>query len=76
MQGNMLFIGKEKLHVQWSPKQLSGWLKKEGYRDGAGHEAMYRYVGEDRNMGGIFYKNLETVDKKYTKRSKNTAGRG
>ena len=72
----MLFIIKEKLNLQWSPEQISGWLKKEGYQDAVSHETIYRYVWEDKNMGGIFYKNLRHSGKKYNKRSKNKAGRG
>jgi len=28
MRGKTVFIIKEKLKVQWSPEQISGWLKR------------------------------------------------
>ena len=37
MHGKMLFIIKEKLNLQWSPEQISGWLEKEGYQDAVSH---------------------------------------
>lgn len=67
---------EEKLALQWSPVQISGWLKlQEGIKE-VSHETIYRYIWSDKRQGGSLYKELRHSGKKYNKRSKGSAGRG
>jgi IS30 family transposase len=58
---------KEKLLQDWSPDQISGYLKKN---DGIliSHERIYQYVLEDKKSGGDLYKHLRQSAKKRKKR--------
>jgi len=76
MKGRTVSIIKEKLKIQWSPEQISGWLKKWGYTKVVSHETIYKYIWYEKRMGGSLYKELRHNGKKYNKRSKGTAGRG
>lgn len=67
---------EEKLGLQWSPEQISGWLKKEQYEYGVSHETIYQHIWSNKRQGGLLYKELRHSGKKYNKRSKNAAGRG
>jgi len=67
---------EEKLKMQWSPEQISGWLKKEGYTKCVSHETVYKYIWANKRIGGSLYKELRHKGKKYNKRSKGTSGRG
>jgi len=69
-------IIEEKLRLQWSPVQISGWLKKNGYAKAVSHETIYQHIWQDKRNGGSLYKELRHHGKKYNKRSKGTAGRG
>lgn len=66
---------EEKLHLQWSPVQISGWLKKQGEKH-VSHETIYKHVWMDKRQGGLLYKELRHNGKKYNKRGKGTSGRG
>lgn len=58
---------KEKLYQDWSPEQISGYLKKnEGIL--ISHERIYQYVLEDKKSGGDLYKHLRHSAKKRKKR--------
>jgi IS30 family transposase len=74
MTPKLISIIKEKLGLQWSPVQISGWLKKQGRL--ISHETIYKYIWEDKKQGGRLYKELRHRGKKYNKRSKGTSGRG
>ncbi len=41
---------ERKLRLQWSPEQISGWLKRQGEQ--ISHERIYQYVVADRRRGG------------------------
>ena len=41
---------------QWSPKQISGYLKKEGIN--VSHEYIYQIIREDKEEGGTLYTHL------------------
>ena len=66
----------EKLNIQWSPEQISGWLKMKKYLNAVSHETIYQYIWKDKKLGGSLYKNLRHRGKLYNKRSKNSNGRG
>lgn len=60
---------------QWSPDQISGWLKKRG-ETFVSHECIYRHVWCDKKNGGKLYLHLRHSGKKYNKRKGKTSGRG
>ena len=66
---------KEKLAQGWSPEQISGRFKADGFHK-ISHETIYKFVWKDKKAGGDLYKNLRHKAKKYNKRSSKTAGRG
>jgi IS30 family transposase len=66
---------KEKLKLQWSPVQISGWLKQKD-KAHVSHETIYKYIWRDKKAGGLLYKELRHQGKKYNKRSKGTSARG
>jgi len=61
--------------LQWSPVQISGWLKKHK-GESVSHETIYKHIWINKKGGGVLYKDLRHHGKKYNKRSKGTAGRG
>jgi transposase, IS30 family len=76
MTSSMIAIIEEKLGLQWSPSQISGWLRKSGYEKAVSHETIYRHIWQDKQKGGSLYKELRHHGKKYNKRRGGTAGRG
>ena len=44
----------EKLREDWSPQQISGWLKKEEEIN-ISHETIYDYIRKDKVEGGKLY---------------------
>ncbi len=64
---------QEKIKIDWSPEQISGRLKKEGFF--ISHESIYRMIWADKKTGGDLYKHLRHRGK-YHKRSSGKAGRG
>ena len=75
MTPTMISTIEEKLNLQWSPVQISGWLKKLGEAV-VSHETIYQYIWKDKLKKGLLYQNLRHSGKKYNKRSKGMAGRG
>src|SRR5580658_1214839 len=75
MTPSVAAIIDEKLHLQWSPEQISGWLKIQE-QERVSHETIYKYIWNDKRKGGSLYRQLRHNGKKYNKRSKGTAGRG
>ena len=61
--------------TQWSPEQVSGWLKKEQVIE-VSHESIYRHVWADKRAGGTLYTHLRHRGKKYNRRGAIYAGRG
>ena len=55
------------LKQDWSPEQISGWLKKEN-RQNIHHETIYRFILSDKKQGGTLFKHLRHQDKTYRKR--------
>jgi len=72
----VISIIEEKLHLQWSPEQISGWLRKNDPSRAVSHETIYKYVWKDKRNGGSLFNELRHHGKKYNKRSSNKAGRG
>ena len=64
----------EKLHQDWSPEQVSGWLKKNTDAE-VSHEWIYQHIYKDKRSGGDLYKHLR-CQKKRRKRTGNYDRRG
>lgn len=75
MTPEMISVIEEKLKMDLSPVQISGWLKRHG-KENVGYETIYKYIWADKKKGGSLYKHLRRSGKKYNKRSKGMAGRG
>jgi len=60
---------------QWSPDQISGWLKSQG-RASVSHERIYRHIWKDKKNGGGLWRHLRHSAKKYNKRKGKNSGRG
>ncbi|MGH7240242.1 MAG: IS30 family transposase [Candidatus Saccharimonadales bacterium] len=67
---------EEKLHLQWSPEQISGWFAHHKPTCKVSHETIYKHVWADKRRGGNLFKQLRHHGKKYNKRSSGKAGRG
>ena len=74
MDDELLKVIREKLLLDWSPEQISGWLGRAGIQ--ISHESIYQYVWDDKRQGGSLYTHLRHSGKKYNKRSSGKAGRG
>ena len=74
MKGELLEVIREKLLLDWSPEQISGWLGRSGIE--ISHESIYLYVWNDKSQGGSLYTHLRRAGKKYLKRGSGKAGRG
>jgi IS30 family transposase len=60
---------------QWSPDQISGWLKRQG-RVFISCERIYRHIWKDKRNGGELWRHLRHSGKKYNRRKGKTSGRG
>ena len=54
---------EEKLHLEWSPEQISGWLRQNDVV-GVSHEWIYQYVYADKNADGELFKHLRCQKKR------------
>ena len=65
---------EEKIELDWSPEQISGWLHKNKAIE-ISHEWIYQYVYADYQAGGELYKHLRS-QKKRRKRLRGRDRRG
>jgi IS30 family transposase len=76
MQPGLVREIEEKLtQEQWSPDQISGWLKSQG-RAFVSCERIYRHIWKDKRNGGGLWRHLRHSGKKYNRRKGKTSGRG
>ncbi len=61
------FIIEKLSKEQWSPEQIWGYCKENNI-DMVSHESIYKFVYQDKDEGGMLYKNLRVASKKYRKR--------
>ena len=66
---------EEKLHKQWSPVQIVGWLQRHE-KEYVSYKTIYNFIWKNKNQGGLLYKELRHQGKKYHKHSKGSSGRG
>ncbi len=71
----MVGLIESKLRLQWSPEQISGWLKVEKGKL-ISHERIYLHVWQDKRLGGDLYTHLRRQGKKYDKRRHGKSTRG
>jgi IS30 family transposase len=65
-----------KIKEEWSPEQISGWLREE-LSILISHETIYLHIWSDKQSGGQLFQYLRRKGKAYQSRSKNKqAGRG
>ena len=76
MTSELIIIIEAKLRLQWSPEQISGWLRRHNKNEAVSHESIYRHVWKDKRQGGDLYEELRHHGKKYNKRGSGKAGRG
>jgi len=62
------------LESDWSPEQISGYLKKEG-KVSVHHETIYQYILADKKSGGKLFMHLRHQSKTYRKRYGNARSR-
>ena len=58
------------LQQDWSPEQISGWLKINELRS-ISHEAIYQHIWRDNSKGGSLHKQLLRHGLSYYKRCAN-----
>lgn len=74
MSGNTKALVLQYLKEDWSPVQISGYLKKQAIF--IRHETIYKWIWADKKNGGDLHTHLRHRGKKYNKRSSKNAGRG
>lgn len=56
-EATILLINKKILEEQWSPEQISNWLKLHNY-DTVSHTWIYQYIAKDKAEGGELYNHM------------------
>lgn len=69
------FIIAQKIRLEWSPEQISGYFKRHQLLD-ISHQTIYTFIQEDRQRGRDLYKHLRRSSKKRKKRYGSTNYRG
>ncbi len=76
MTNNLIALINSKIQIEWSPDQISGWLRKS-HNICISHETIYLHIWEDKRHGGQLFQYLRRKGKAYQSRSKDKqAGRG
>jgi IS30 family transposase len=75
MTGSMIKLIEKKICLEWSPKQISGWLL-ENKEVLVSHESIYLHIWKDKKIGGDLYTYLRRQGKKYDKRRNGKSTRG
>jgi IS30 family transposase len=75
MTPELITLIELKIREDWSPEQISGWLKVEKH-EAMSHERIYQHIWADKRNGGDLYLHLRRNGKKYQKRSNGKTSRG
>jgi len=76
MTADLIELIDSKIKEEWSPEQVSGWLREE-QNTLISHETIYLHIWSDKQRGGQLFQHLRRKGKAYQSRSKNKqAGRG
>ncbi len=65
----------ELIEVDWSPEQVSGWLRLHGLLS-ISHETIYLHVWQDKRTGGELWTHMRQATKKRRKRNGSHDSRG
>lgn len=76
MHSKTIALVEEKLALQWSPEQISGWCSIHHPDLKVSHETIYKHIRLDKIKGGQLFIHLRHRGKKYNKRINGKAGRG
>lgn len=63
------------IRLDWSPEQVSGWLKRHGILS-ISHETIYLRIWRDKKQGGSLWTHLRQATKKRRKRYRSHDSRG
>lgn len=69
------FMIAEKIRLDWSPEQISGYFKRRQILN-ISHQSIYTLIKDDYKNGGTLYKHLRRSSKKRKKRYGSTDSRG
>ena len=75
MTPELVKLIESKISEDWSPEQISGWLRNE-HSLMISHERIYQHIWSDKLKCGDLYKHLRRQGKKYQKRSNGKTSRG
>lgn len=76
MTANLIALIDSRIEVEWSPEQISGWLREER-NILVSHETIYLHIWSNKKCGGQLFQYLRRKGKAYQSRSKSKqAGRG
>ena len=75
MTDSMIRVIEGRLRLQWSPEQISGWLRNR-HCGWVSHESIYLHIWRDKQAGGDLYRHLRRQGKKYDKRRNSLSTRG
>jgi IS30 family transposase len=75
MTPELVKLIESKICEDWSPEQISGWLRNE-HSLMISHERIYQHIWSDKLKCGNLYKHLRRQGKKYQKRSNGKTSRG
>lgn len=67
MTPDLIGVIEGKLREDWSPEQVSGWLKRE-QSTAVSHERIYQHIWTNKRAGGELYKHLRQSRKQRKKR--------
>lgn len=67
MTDNLKLVIDDYINKDWSPEQISGFMKKENIIT-VHHETIYQYLLVDKKSGGTLYLHLRHQNKTYRKR--------
>jgi len=63
IQAETWILIEAKLRQEWSPEQISGWLKRQVAVE-ISHEWIYQYILADKHAGGTLYRHLRCQKKR------------
>jgi transposase, IS30 family len=75
MTSRVIALIEEKLKLEWSPEQISGWFDLE-HDISISHECIYQHIWSDKYQGGDLFKYLRFSNKKRKKQYGSTDKRG
>ncbi len=75
MTPELTTVIEAQVQKEWSPEQISGWLKKT-HPVSVSHQRIYQHIQADRQQGGTLHQHLRQAKKKRRKRYGRSDSRG